>query len=358
MRVLQLIDSLNAGGAEKLAVSYANTLTDMSIDSFLCTTRCEGVLKSQINYNKVNYSFLKKRTFLDVKALIKLHKIITQNKITHLHAHGTSLFFASLIKIYTPNLILIWHNHYGGSLKYSLFKTLLIKICAIFCNGIIVINKEVFKWTKELLKFKNVIILNNYPDISNKNKSTHLRGFDNYRIIYLANLRPEKNHQLLIKSFKEINKIDSKWSVHLVGKDRNDDYSSSIKDLISKYNLDTNVFIYGECEDVSHILSQCEIGIIASNFEGLPLALLEYGASKLAVISSDVGECLDVIGSEENGIVIPSSNTTAMTKALHKMTTDDLFRRKSAVNFNKRILTMYSKVKVISQLISFYKSLN
>ena len=57
MRVLQLIDSLNAGGAEKLAVSYANTLADMSLVSFFCATRCEGVLKNQINYNKVNYNF-------------------------------------------------------------------------------------------------------------------------------------------------------------------------------------------------------------------------------------------------------------------------------------------------------------
>lgn len=358
MRVLQLIDSLNAGGAEKLAVSYANTLADMSLVSFLCTTRCEGVLKNQINFNKTNYNFLKKRTFLDVKAIIKLHKIINENKITHLHAHGTSLFFATVIKLWNPNLILIWHNHYGGSLKYSWFKTLLIKICVIFCNGIIVINKEVFKWTTEVLKFKKVIILNNYPDTFYKKKSTHLKGFDNYRIVYLANLRPEKNHQLLIKSFGEIIKIHNEWTVHLVGKDRNDDYSNAIKTLINESNLDTNVFIYGECEDVSHILNQCEIGIIASNFEGLPLALLEYGESKLAVISSDVGKCADVIGSEENGIIIPSNNLDEMTEALNKMITDDLFRRRSAVNFNKRILTMYSKDKVISQLIGFYKSLN
>ena len=43
MRVLQLIDSLNAGGAEKLAVVLTNQLSKKGYQSYICTTRQEGL---------------------------------------------------------------------------------------------------------------------------------------------------------------------------------------------------------------------------------------------------------------------------------------------------------------------------
>ena len=39
MRVLQLIDSLDAGGAERVAVTYANTLCEYIDASYICVTR-------------------------------------------------------------------------------------------------------------------------------------------------------------------------------------------------------------------------------------------------------------------------------------------------------------------------------
>ena len=60
MRVLQLIDSLEAGGAERMAVSYANSLSKKIAFSGLIATRKEGQLLSQINQN-VDYLFLNKK---------------------------------------------------------------------------------------------------------------------------------------------------------------------------------------------------------------------------------------------------------------------------------------------------------
>ena len=45
MRVLQLIDSLEVGGAERLALNYANALSERITLSALVVTRKEGALK-------------------------------------------------------------------------------------------------------------------------------------------------------------------------------------------------------------------------------------------------------------------------------------------------------------------------
>jgi hypothetical protein len=60
MRILQLIDSLEAGGAERM-VNYANALTQQIECSGLVCTRKEGALKNQLD-SKVAYLFLDKNT--------------------------------------------------------------------------------------------------------------------------------------------------------------------------------------------------------------------------------------------------------------------------------------------------------
>jgi len=54
LRILQLIDSLDAGGAERMAVNYANTLVDFIEFSALVTTRKQGALKEQLSH-KIKY---------------------------------------------------------------------------------------------------------------------------------------------------------------------------------------------------------------------------------------------------------------------------------------------------------------
>ena len=55
MRIVQLIDSLEAGGAERMAVSYANALANEIEFSALVATRKEGNLKNQIGDKRSYY---------------------------------------------------------------------------------------------------------------------------------------------------------------------------------------------------------------------------------------------------------------------------------------------------------------
>ena len=68
MRIVQVIDSLNAGGAERMAVNYANSLSNQLGFSGLICTRIEGDLKNEIHKN-VSYLFLNKTKVIDFKAL-------------------------------------------------------------------------------------------------------------------------------------------------------------------------------------------------------------------------------------------------------------------------------------------------
>ncbi|MNS17676.1 hypothetical protein D3C72_493560 [compost metagenome] len=112
MKILQLIDSLEAGGAERMAVNYANSLGSRIEFSALAATRKEGPLKERLNEN-VSYLFLERKRTFDLKAVSKLKKFIKEQQIQIIHAHGTSFFLAVLLKLTYPKIKIVWHDHHG-----------------------------------------------------------------------------------------------------------------------------------------------------------------------------------------------------------------------------------------------------
>jgi glycosyltransferase involved in cell wall biosynthesis len=305
MRILQLIDSLEAGGAERMAVNYANALAQQIEFSGLVSTRNEGALKERLT-QKVSYLFLNKKSALDLKALWRLMRYVRENKIEWVHAHSTSFFMAFLLKFLCPSVKLIWHDHYGDSEFLASRSKIIYKLGLPFYRGVISVNEKLKDWTRQTFHFENVVY---FPNFSTGSKSTLittiLKGKEGKRILALANLRPQKNHFLLIQIAKRIKISHPDWTFHLVGKNFKDEYATQINQAIIDNHLEETVFIYDSKPDVENILSQTTIGVLTSASEGLPLALLEYGMAQIPVVVTNVGEMPAIVENEINGYVVP-----------------------------------------------------
>lgn len=353
MKVLQLIDSLHAGGAERVAVNYANALSSRIDGSFLCATREEGLLKESLS-TTVKYLFLKKKSTLDFKAIKTLNQFVKNNDIDIVHAHSSSFFLGTLIKILNPRIVLIWHEHYGNREQSSLMNKFILKTCSYSFSSVIVVNEALRKRSQTKLLTKKVHVLVNYPIVDPTLKRTTLRGEPNKRIVCLANLRPDKDHINLLKAFKEVHHVNPHWSLHLVGKDFNDDYLDTIKAYIVKNRLENHVFIYGSCSDTHHILTQSTIGVLSSKSEGLPLVLLEYGLAGLPVIVTDVGDCNQVVSNSNLGQLIPSENSKAFADAFHVYMNDKALMRETGKRLQLKVTTSFSENKIVEELIKIY----
>ena len=97
IRVIQLIDSLDIGGAERMAVNYSNILYGIVGFSGLVVSRKEGLLKSSLK-EELPYLFLNKKKTIDFKAIYGLYKYLKKHRVNVVHAHSTSFFLAFLIK--------------------------------------------------------------------------------------------------------------------------------------------------------------------------------------------------------------------------------------------------------------------
>lgn len=354
MKVVQLIDTLNAGGAERMAVNYANMLAKAHGASYLVTTRSSGILSDDLNEDVVHLNLQKAKTF-DWKAIKKFKQFIKQNEVKIVHAHTTSYFFAVLTKLIYPKLRIVWHDHHGNRLQASASKQLPLMLSSVLFNGVICVNEDILKWANKNLHCKNTIYLPNfiYNDSKAKGK-TKLPGSDGKRIIKVANLRNPKNHLVLLKAFKSIHALHSDWTLHLVGNVKENEYSRQLKDFIKDNQLESSIYVHGLKDDISYILSQCEIGVIASTSEGLPMALLEYGHAALSVITTNVGKCGDIVGAR--GVVLQEISQNEMEKAILMLIDNDELRSRYSKEIKDYIDANFSEKAILEKVNRFYES--
>lgn len=356
MRILQLIDSLDVGGAERIAVNYANALSSRITFSGLVATRKGGALSSRINEN-VFFKCLHKRFTFDLCSIVRLRSLCIANNVEWIHAHGTSYFTAFLLKLSHPSIKIIWHEHAGArSEKKSIHNRVLWVLSHFFC-GIIVVNHALEDWCRKDLTFTRVIYLPNFTSLNESElKETLLKGIPGKRIVCLANLRDPKNHKLLIEVAIKLKHSNPEWSFHFVGKDLKDTYSSELKSMIKKNRLEENVFIYDVRNDIDYILQQASIGVLASSSEGLPVALLEYGMHSKAVVVTNVGEIPSIVEDGVSGFMVSTDSVATFYSALMQLINSPVLLHQFGAALNNIILSTHTEEAVIAKYINWLKN--
>lgn len=356
MRIVQLIDSLEAGGAERMAVNYANVLSEQIEFSGLISTRKEGALKESVA-KEVSYLYLKKTKTINFRAVLRLRKYLVKNKVQIIHAHSSSFFLAVLVKLTLLKIKVIWHDHYGNSDFVEQRPKISLQLASFFFNGIITVNETLKTWSLKYLHATNVLYLPNFVIAEKKIALiTQLKGNEGKRIICLANLRVQKNHILILEVAKKIKQRHSDWSFHLVGKDFKDVYAKHIKEQIIETKIEDTLFLYDSCSDITAVLQQVQIGVLTSISEGLPVALLEYGMNKIPVVVTNVGQIASVVIDNNNGFLVPSNNKDLFFDRLSELIESELLRNKLAENLYQKIIKEFSSQVVIKKYLHWLQT--
>lgn len=355
MKVLQLIDSLSTGGAERMAITLANELMREGIDSHLCVSRKEGLLKESISA-KVGYVFLGKKNALDLPTFKKLLRYVRQKKITVIHAHSTSYFWGAMVKRMIPSVRLVWHDHYGDSEHLSERRYGMLKRNAGRFDAVISVNEKLKQWAEQTLKCEEVHFVKNFvTDGSSVPAEIGLPGKAGGRIVCLANLRPQKDHFNLLRAFNKISAEVEEASLHLIGGHDNPGYIEELKAMLTDKTM-KKVFFHGAQKGVQALLKEADIGVLSSRSEGLPIALLEYGMASLPVVCTNVGQCGEVVSTF--GKIVPSGDSAALASEMKFYLNNPATALNDGRHFREHIERNYSFKAILPQLLEIYKGEN
>jgi glycosyltransferase involved in cell wall biosynthesis len=75
----------------------------------------------------------------------------------------------------------------------------------------------------------------------------------------------------------------------------------------------------GQVDDMPALMNAADALALSSVVEGLPVALLEAAASGLPAVAADAGGVREILGGEEAGFVVPSSDPAALAAAMKRL---------------------------------------
>ncbi|MCP9496447.1 MAG: glycosyltransferase [Pyrinomonadaceae bacterium MAG19_C2-C3] len=358
--VMHLTDTLGAGGAERVAVQMVNFLPRELYRSFLCTTRWGGALAEMIA-SDVEQLHLSRQSRFDWRAVNNLARYVRHHRIQILHAHQTSLFIAVAASLLPPFPKVIWHDHFGRH-DYDARPVWIYRQAAKRVGGVIAVNESLADWSRSRLAVPSNRVWY-VPNFTTESQAANddgeipaLPGQTGERIVCVANFRPQKDHLTLVRAMKRVVQEAPGAHLLLVGVEVDENYVEKIRREIAVHELGRNITLLGERRDVAEILKQCDIGVLSSVSEGLPLALIEYGMARLPAVATKVGQCGEVLDYGRAGMLVSHAAPEKLANSLLTLLRSPGRRQRLGEKFYRRVQEFYSPRSAMRKINKVYET--
>lgn len=300
IRVLQVIEGLNAGGMESMLMNYYRKFDKNKIqfDFLVYSPRAHFDDEVELNGGKI-YRITPRRknpfkNYYELNSFFKKHK---EYQIVQIHQGVT--YFAPLVfaKLnHVKHIIAHTHGMNPSWIKKQgpFFRWFTQPMIEYHANHFIACSTQAAEqiFTKRVNTQNNYKLMRNAIEVKrftfNELKRSKMRkelGLDGKFVVgHVGNFTYPKNHSFIIEVFVNVLKRNNNSVLVLVGDgiDRNKIYKK-----VCEYGLNDNVLFLGNRKDVHDVLQTFDVFLFPSHYEGLPVSLIEAQASGLKCVVSD-----------------------------------------------------------------------
>lgn len=169
------------------------------------------------------------------------------------------------------------------------------------------------------------------------------------RILMPARVCDAKDHRTLIGAFE---KLEFPCQLFLCGVGTDDD---CFKDQVRRWAPTTyqNIFFLGPRSDVPNLLNNTDIFALISNFEALPISVIEAMSAGKAIIASDVGGLRELIDHGVNGLLVPRNDIDTLVNSLRTFS-DVNSRKPHEIAARDKYLSKFTSQAMINKLFDHY----
>lgn len=329
MKILQVIPTLNVGGAETMMCNLSCELAKMNHEVIVVSFyKMSSSIVTKLYENNIKVIFLEKRAGFDISILFKLKKIIKEENPDILHTH---LHVLPYVWITSGNIRIVHTLHTIASKEQSGIGK---KICEFIykfsskCIPVAISKNVKNSFDNEYHEnFSMRIIENGVPIEKIIPKSDYMLK-ERINCIHVGSFSKVKNHEIMIRSIKKL--VDKNYDINLNFYGTGE-LLDNIEKMVSEYQLEENIIFKGISSNIYTILNKYDIFMLPSKYEGVPMSLLEAMSAGLPCIASNVGGTKDIISSNKDGILI-NPCMEELTEAIEKLIIDNSFRERIGRN--------------------------
>lgn len=334
MRILQVITSLDMGGAETLVVNLIPRLQALGNTVDLCIfngkeTSLTHRLKKESPQTKI---FALGYGVYNPLYIIKLVKIMKNYDIIHTHNSSPQLFVAIASLFNSPKLVSTEHNTSNRKRNWKWYRPIESWMYSRY-NHIICISKIAEEKLREYMggewlvkssnKYKSITTINNGIDVNAISEAVPCKELLDLKenrksILMVAGFRKQKDQDTILKALTLLDK--NKFEVWFAGIGER---MEEVQQLAKSLGVDDRVRFLGLRTDIPNVLKAANIIVMSSHWEGLSLSNVEGMSAHKPFIASDVNGLREV--TKGYGILFPHEDGKALANEINQLAESDKY---------------------------------
>ena len=132
--------------------------------------------------------------------------------------------------------------------------------------------------------------------------------------------------------------------------------NNEIRQFLKEQDMEDKILMPGLQTDVLPWMSAIDIYLMTSQFEGLPIALLEAMSMECAIVSTDAGGIKEVIRHEKDGFIVPVESWLELEKYLIFLIENPEKIKIWGFQARQRVISDFSITTMVQQTEELYKT--
>ncbi|NMO79577.1 glycosyltransferase [Niallia alba] len=350
------------GGTEKATIDLANLLSKkgynvslVSIYKKIATQGNSYQIEKNIEVKYVYTAIEFLRYHLSVYRLLDFMSKKKINKVIE-NTNPDIVFFTDIKHIPFRSKafqkILMVHNCYEHYRSGRLTRNLLNNHYKDIDNVVFLSKNDLKKYNEEF-KAQNGNYVYNVSQILPSVRT----NFNNHKITYIGRLdNSVKQLDHSIEAIEELinSSLFSGWEYQIFGSGPDKD---KIRKMIENKGLTNSISLKGTTAEIEKILSESDIVLLTSDFEGLPMSLIEGASCGVPLISYDSSSGIhDIIVDNFNGYIVEKNNIGLLSEKIKNLVLDENLRKQFGYNGVRHMQENFSQDRIFKEWVAIFKS--
>ena len=363
IHIFHVLPNLEVGGAEVVTINMIKVLREMEYDVTLVSLYqpSSQSLIWMVRDMAIPLYTLNKRIGFDPKVANQLARILHEAQPDIVHTHLRALKYTFLALIRNPHTPWIHTVHNIAERENSWAERQLFRY---LCQTRRVIPVAVSEFVQDsFFRYYNLkqcnVIHNGIPTTAAYSKSMSVQKLrstmdipeQNVVVLAVGRITQQKNPLLLLRAFNRMKqKIKASTLVYAGDGPMRNELVAQVENL----GIADSVRILGHVKNIPPLMRASDIFVLPSDWEGLPLSLLEAMNNALPTIATSVGGVPEAIDSNATGYLVKPGDEDGITRLLIRLALDNRLRKKIGQRARAEVARKFSIERMAHSYAGLY----
>jgi glycosyltransferase involved in cell wall biosynthesis len=363
IKVLEVIRQGQIGGGESHLLDLIHFIDKEKVEP-VCLSFTDGEMIKRLTQMGIVCHVINTQKPFDFKVQGQIIKLIQDEQIQLVHAHGSraaSNILYPVRKLHIPLVYTVhgWSFHDDQSYIVQRLRGWSERIICSSASQVICVSESNKETGSKVFGLKDAIVIENgvnldkfNPDGSFKNLRPEF-GFSesDFVVGFIARCTKQKNPLGYLAALEKAHAANPSVKGLFVGEGEMD---KEVDAYIRLHQMKGYLYRSPFRTDVPDLLHCIDVYCLPSLWEGLSIALLEAMAMRKAIIATPTDGTKEVLQHEENGLLIPFDDNSALADSILRLYNETSLMKKCSNSARQFVSERFNAKRVADSVMSIY----